>query len=51
MSASSTISSQSTVEQQSNEVISQIDKPQLQSLPINISDTLKQNISQYIKKK
>lgn len=50
MSASSTISSQSTVEQQSNEVISQIDKPQLQSLPINISDTLKQNISQYIKK-
>jgi hypothetical protein len=50
ISTPSTISSQSTVEHQNNEVISQIDKPQPQSLPINISDTLKQKISQYIKK-
>lgn len=50
ISPSSTISSQSTVEQQNSETLSQIDKPQLQSLPINISDTLKQNVSQYIER-
>lgn len=50
MSTSSSILSQSTIEQQNNQVISQIDKPQPQVLLTNISDELKQNISQYIKR-
>ncbi len=43
----SPVSSQPTLDQQ--EVISRFDKPRLEGLLINISDTLKQNVSQYIK--